>query len=88
MNTAKENTEKDKKHLDGRPIPHGLCARVLKGRYFPCSDFLNAHAPRSASATWRNILAGRELLKHGDGWGIGDGKHVNIRKFHMGHTSI
>jgi hypothetical protein len=33
-----------------------LCARVLKGRYFPNSDFLSAGKPRSTSFTWRSIL--------------------------------
>lgn len=43
--------------------PDSLCARVLKGRYFPQGDFWNAAAPRSASYTWRSILFGRDLLK-------------------------
>jgi hypothetical protein len=54
--------------------PDSLCARVLKGRYFPNSDFWSAARPRSASYTWRNILFGRELLVKGVRWSIGDGK--------------
>lgn len=35
-----------------------LCAKVLKGRYFPHSDFMEATRKKHASATWRAILAG------------------------------
>jgi hypothetical protein len=58
--------------------PNSLCARVLKGRYFPDTDFWNAPKPRSSSFTWRSILYGRELLAQGVTWGIGDGKTVKI----------
>jgi hypothetical protein len=33
--------------------PSSLCARVLKGRYYPDIDFLSAPKPRSCSFTWR-----------------------------------
>lgn len=58
--------------------PNSLCARVLKGRYFPDSDFWNASQPSGASFTWRSILFGRELLKKGVRWGIGNGTSVKI----------
>ena len=35
--------------------PTSLCARVLKGRYFPTTDFLTTGKP---SFTWRSILFG------------------------------
>jgi hypothetical protein len=60
--------------------PGSLCARVLKGRYFPNSDFWNSTKPRSSSYTWRSILYGRELLFQGIRWGIGDGHSVKILK--------
>ena len=37
--------------------PNSLCVRVLKGKYFPYSDFMQAHAPSSASAIWKTIAA-------------------------------
>jgi hypothetical protein len=58
--------------------PGSLCARVLKGRYFPDSDFWHAPKPRSSSYTWRSILHERDLLVQGVQWGIRDGKTVNI----------
>jgi hypothetical protein len=58
--------------------PTSLCARVLKGRYYPDSDFWHATRPRTSSYTWRSILHGRDLLVQGVRWGIGDGKTVKI----------
>lgn len=58
--------------------PSSLCARVLKGRYLPDTDFLSAIKPRSASFTWRSILVGRDLLMRGIKWGIGNGDRVKI----------
>jgi hypothetical protein len=55
-----------------------LCARVLKARYFPDCNFWEAPRPRSSSYTWRSILFGRELLKKGVRWGIGNGKATKI----------
>ena len=53
--------------------PHSLCARVLKEKYFPNTDFWEASAHSHASATWRAILAGREALGVGMIKRIGDG---------------
>jgi hypothetical protein len=59
--------------------PDTFCARVLKGRYFPFTDFWHASCPRSASYTWRSILHGKKLLEKGVTWGIGNGKSVQIQ---------
>jgi hypothetical protein len=58
--------------------PSSLCVRVLKGRYYPDCDFWDAPRPRSASYTWRSILFGRELLRSGIRWGIGDRSSIRI----------
>jgi hypothetical protein len=55
-----------------------LCARVLKGRYFPNTDFLSANKPRSSSYTWRSILFSHELLLCGLSWGVGNGELISI----------
>jgi hypothetical protein len=62
--------------------PNSLCARVLKGRYFPETDFWHASKPRSSSYTWRSILFGKELIKQGIRWGIGDGKTTRLLSDH------
>uniref|UniRef100_A0A0A9C7D5 Reverse transcriptase zinc-binding domain-containing protein n=1 Tax=Arundo donax TaxID=35708 RepID=A0A0A9C7D5_ARUDO len=58
--------------------PNSLCSRVLKGRYFPDQDFMAARIPRRASATWRAIAAGKEALKVGIIYRIGNGERVSI----------
>lgn len=45
--------------------PDSLCARVLKGKYYPHTDLLSATKKKRSSATWRSILHGREVLKKG-----------------------
>jgi ribonuclease HI len=57
---------------------NSLCARVLKGRYFPECDFMQASVPRSASATWRAIVAGREALQTGLIKRVGSGDSISI----------
>jgi hypothetical protein len=58
--------------------PYSLCARVLRARYFKDGDFLTASCPKHASYTWKSILHGRELLKEGIIWRVGDGSKINI----------
>jgi hypothetical protein len=58
--------------------PDSLCCRVLKSKYFPNSDFMQATVPRSSSATWRAIVAGREAVAAGLMKRIGDGSSVSI----------
>jgi hypothetical protein len=60
--------------------PTSLCARILKGRYFPNGNFWDAQCPRSASYTWRSILHGRKLLVLGARWGIGNGSTVRVTR--------
>jgi hypothetical protein len=58
--------------------PYSLCAQVLKGRYFPDTDFLHASALKSASATWRAIIAGREALNVGLIKRVGDVISISV----------
>ena len=60
--------------------PSSLCARVLKGRYFSATDFLNASKPRSASFNGRSLLFGRDLLLKGMRWNVGNGLSIKILK--------
>jgi hypothetical protein len=81
--------------------PESLCGRILKTKYFPDSDVMQASVPRSASATWRAIVAGREALSLGLIKRIGDGTSVSIwtdkwipgvrsmtPSVHIGNTSL
>lgn len=58
--------------------PNSLCSRVLKARYFPSSDFMSATAPKSSSAIWRAIIAGKEALSTGLLKRVGSGTSVSI----------
>jgi hypothetical protein len=60
--------------------PDSLCARVLKGRYFPCTNFWNAQMPRGSSYTWRSLMHGKKLLEIGILWRVGDGKTIRMTK--------
>ncbi|KAE8767807.1 Alanyl-tRNA synthetase [Hordeum vulgare] len=58
--------------------PTSLCARVLKGRYYPRGDFMHATVPKSSSATWRAIIEGRKVLQLGLIKRVGAGSTISI----------
>ena len=58
--------------------PNSLCAQVMKGRYFPDCDFMEASVPHTSSAIWRAIIAGREALHVGLIKRVGDGSTISI----------
>jgi hypothetical protein len=58
--------------------PTSLCARVLKARYFKNSDIMHAGCPGGSSFSWRSILHGRDLLKDGLIWRIGNGESTDF----------
>jgi hypothetical protein len=61
-------------------VPNSLCARVLKARYFKHSDILHAGCPGGGSFSWRSILHGRDLLKNGLIWRVGNGHSIDAWK--------
>ena len=58
--------------------PDSLCARVLKGKYYPNGDFLSATRKKKSSETWRAILHGRKVLQKGIIKRVGPGDTINI----------
>jgi hypothetical protein len=58
--------------------PNSLCAKVLKGKYYPNSDFMSARRKRNSSHTWRAILHGREALDKGLIKRVGDGSTIRV----------
>lgn len=62
--------------------PSSLLAQTLLNKYCLTDDFLECSAPSSSSHGWRGILAGREILRKGLGWVIGDGRSVRVWKDH------
>ncbi|CAA7019206.1 unnamed protein product [Microthlaspi erraticum] len=58
--------------------PNCLLARVLKGKYFPTSNFLDGISTEGGSHGWKGISIGRDLLKEKVGRVIGNGKSTRI----------
>lgn len=58
--------------------PNSLLRQTLLNKYCTDRDLLSCSAPNSASHGWRGILAGREVLKKGLGWAIGNGTSINV----------
>ena len=60
--------------------PDSLCAKVLKGRYYPKCAFIDSGPTRSCSFTWRSLRFGKRLLEKGILWRVGNGKEIRIMK--------
>ncbi|XP_042964722.1 uncharacterized protein LOC122298944 [Carya illinoinensis] len=60
--------------------PDSLPARILKAKYFHKSDFIQAKLGSNPSFLWRSFTAGREVLREGMLWCIGNGNSVRIWK--------
>lgn len=58
--------------------PTSLLGRILLNKYYHDSDILSCSAPNSASHGWRGILGGREIIKKGMGWLVGNGKSIKV----------
>lgn len=58
--------------------PNSLVGRVLKAKYFPSCDFLEARLGYRPSYAWRSIVSARQVLRMGLRWHIGDGRCVRI----------
>lgn len=51
---------------------------MLKGRYFPSSNFLECNQNGKQSWGWRSLLAGREAIKQGIRWNVTGPSFLNI----------
>ena len=58
--------------------PQSLFARVLKGKYYPHCDFMQANKGKHSSHTWRAIISGRTVLNMGLIKRVGTGTEINI----------
>ena len=57
--------------------PNSLLSKLLKARYFPNTNILNAGPGYKASFIWKSLLEGRELLKNGLKYLIGNGQNTS-----------
>ncbi|KAA3476970.1 reverse transcriptase [Gossypium australe] len=60
--------------------PNSLLARVLKAKYYPSTDFLNARLGSLPSYTLKSIWATRDFLRKELGWRVGLGQNISIRE--------
>ena len=57
---------------------HSLFYRVFKPKFFPDCSIMQAKAPSTASYAWKSIIRGREVIRKGAQWRIGDRQSVRI----------
>lgn len=55
---------------------NSLWVKVLKGLYFPTSDFLQVAEGSRSSWAWASMLAGQRLITEEAVWSIGDEKTI------------
>ena len=58
--------------------PNNLPSQVLMAKYFPKTQFMNAKLGAYPSFAWRSILQGREVLRRGLRWKVGNGCDIKI----------
>ena len=58
--------------------PSSLVTRVLKSKYFPTGDVLNAKLGSLPSYSWRSIHGNLEVIRRGSRWRVGNGKLIHI----------
>lgn len=58
--------------------PDSLAYRILKAKYFPRSDLLQARVGFKPSYLWRSLMAAQEIVKEGEAWRVGNGKSIHI----------
>ncbi|XP_062021227.1 uncharacterized mitochondrial protein AtMg00310-like [Rosa rugosa] len=58
--------------------PDSMIAKLLKAKYFPRCSFMEVEIKGGESYTWRSILLGREVLKKGLRFQVGDGVNILV----------
>ncbi|XP_019170533.1 PREDICTED: uncharacterized protein LOC109166099 [Ipomoea nil] len=58
--------------------PESLVSKLLKAKYFPAGEFMEASVGTNPSYFWRGIVAGQEVLRRGLARRIGDGMDTKI----------
>jgi len=55
-------------------------ACIMKEKYHPRVDFLDAKLGSRPSFVWRSILKAKSILQTGMGWRVGNGEDIKIWK--------
>ena len=59
-----------------------LFYKIFKARFFPQCSFMEAKESTSGSYAWKSILKGREVIKMGSSFRVGNGKNIKIWQHH------
>ncbi|XP_050256732.1 uncharacterized mitochondrial protein AtMg00310-like [Quercus robur] len=51
---------------------------IFKVKFFPQCSIMEATCPSLASYAWKSVIKGRDVIKRGSIWRIGDGKSVKF----------
>ncbi|CAL9232043.1 unnamed protein product [Arabidopsis halleri] len=67
-------------HKDKAPGPDGFSAGFYHAYWDIVGETVSRdiRSPNSASHGWRSILAGRDILRKGLGWSVGDGSSIHV----------
>lgn len=57
-----------------------MLATVLRDKYFPGKNFMDACRGRNTSWGWKGIFEGSKVLRHSLRWRVGDDTCINIRE--------
>lgn len=60
--------------------PNALSSRLLKAKYFPRKEFVNASLGPNPSFIWRSICCSQVILAQSIRWKVGNGRSINIRR--------
>ncbi|KAI4988382.1 hypothetical protein ZWY2020_030012 [Hordeum vulgare] len=58
--------------------PTSLCATLLHAKYYPNGNLVDTVFIGNASAVWRGIEHGLELVKKGMLWRVGNGSNIRV----------
>ncbi|KAK1365642.1 hypothetical protein POM88_041203 [Heracleum sosnowskyi] len=58
--------------------PESLFGRVMRSKYYPNGDFLNASLRMSHSYSWKSFWGSKSLVKEGPIWRVGNGAKIDI----------
>ena len=58
--------------------PNSLLYQVLKAKFFPMCDFVQATIDTNPSYTWWSVMAAQPLIRDGMRWRVGNGTNIWI----------
>ena len=57
---------------------NSLVYQVLKAKYFPNCEFVQASLGNNPSYTWRSIMAAQQVVEEGIRWQVGNGSKIQV----------